>query len=80
MQGGGTISTPLPPHRFGPHDVVALKPNKADPATPAMASGVVYRIRDDFITIAVEADIDEGLDQPLRLEKLANEVCPLLFT
>ncbi|KAK9825119.1 hypothetical protein WJX74_010900 [Apatococcus lobatus] len=72
-KGGGSISSPLPPHRFGPHDFVALKPNKADPATPALASGVVYRIRDDFITIAVEADIDEGLDQPLRLEKLANE-------
>lgn len=53
---------------------MALKPNKADPATPALASGVVYRIRDEYITIAVEADIDEGFDQPLRLEKLANEV------
>lgn len=53
---------------------MALKPNKADPSAPAIANGVVYRVRDDFITIAVEADIDEGLDQPLRLEKLANEV------
>ncbi|KAK9868471.1 hypothetical protein WJX84_007692 [Apatococcus fuscideae] len=72
-KGGGTISSPLPPHRFGPHDVVALKPNKADPGAIALATGVVYRTRDDFIVIAVEADIDEGLDQPLRLEKLANE-------
>ena len=32
------------------------------------------RVRDDCITVAVEDMPDEGLDQPLRLDKLANEV------
>lgn len=36
--------------------------------------GLVYRVREDSITVAVEEAPDEGLDQPLRLEKLANEV------
>ena len=31
-------------------------------------------MRDDCITVAVEDMPDEGLDQPLRLDKLANEV------
>jgi len=34
----------------------------------------VYRVKEDCITVAVEEAPDEGLDQPLRLEKLANEV------
>ena len=32
------------------------------------------RVRDDCITVAVDEMPDEGLDQPLRLDKLANEV------
>jgi hypothetical protein len=31
-------------------------------------------VRDDCITVAVEEMPEEGLDQPLRLDKLANEV------
>ena len=31
-------------------------------------------MRDGSITVAAEELPDEGLDQPLRLEKLANEV------
>lgn len=74
LQGGGSISTPLPPHRFSPHDVVDLRPSKGDSGGPALVGGVVYRVRDDVITIAVEEPPEEGLDQPLRLVKLANEV------
>lgn len=36
-------------------------------------------MRDDCITVAVEEMPDEGLDQPLRLDKLANEACPSLI-
>lgn len=65
---------PLPPHKFSPHDVVDIRPNKADSSGPALVGGLVYRVREDSITVAVEEAPDEGLDQPLRLEKLANEV------
>ena len=75
LQGSGGASTlPLPPHKLSPHDVVDLRANKGDSTGPALASGLVYRVKDDAITVAVEEAPDEGLDQPLRLEKLANEV------
>ena len=52
---------------------VALRPAKGSAAEPALASGVVYRIREDALTVALEEAPDEALDQPLRLDKLANE-------
>lgn len=69
------MSHPLPPHKFSPHDVVDIRPNKADSTGPALVGGLVYRVKEDCITVAVEEAPEEGLDQPLRLEKLANEVC-----
>lgn len=75
LQGSGEAKpSPLPPHKFSPHDVVDVRPNKADSSGPALVGGLIYRVRDDSITVAVEEAPDEGLDQPLRLEKLANEV------
>jgi hypothetical protein len=88
-----SAAPPLPPHKFGPHDLVAIKPNKqggggggassGDAAAAsggagagaggALATGLVYRIRDNAIVVAVDDAPDEGLDVPLRLEKLANE-------
>ena len=74
-QGGGSLAPqPLPPHKFTPHDVVELRPGKGDSEGPALASGVVYRVRDDVITVAVDESPDADLDQPMRLHKLANEV------
>ncbi|KAK4404890.1 DNA-binding protein SMUBP-2 [Sesamum angolense] len=35
----------LPPHKFGNHDVVVLKPNKSDLGSPPLGQGVVYRIK-----------------------------------
>ena len=72
VQGGGSVSFPLPPHKLGPHDAVEIRPHKGP--SPALASGVVYRIKDDVIIIAVEELPEAGLDQPLRLDKLANVV------
>lgn len=37
-------------------------------------AGVVYRARDTSLVIAVDDVPEEGMDQPLRIEKLANEV------
>ncbi|KAL4856486.1 DNA-binding protein SMUBP-2 [Chlorella vulgaris] len=70
--GGG--SQPLPPHKLSPHDIVRLRPSKGDGAGPALAEGVVYRVKDAAITLAVDEVPEEGLDVPLRIEKMANEV------
>ncbi|XP_027068581.2 uncharacterized protein [Coffea arabica] len=64
----------LPAHKFGPHDVVILKPNKADPGSPSLGQGVVYRLKDSSITVAFDDVPEDGLNSPLRLEKVANEV------
>lgn len=78
MQGGGSISEqPLPPHKFGSHDIVDLKASKAPTNGPALAHGVVFRVKDKAIVVACEQMPDDELSQPLRLEKLANEVSPL---
>lgn len=65
---------PLPQHRFSPHDMVALRPAKGEPGGPVVASGVVYRLQETAVVIAVDEAPDDGLEQPLRLEKLANDV------
>ncbi|CAN6310295.1 unnamed protein product [Urochloa humidicola] len=64
----------LPSHKFGTHDVVALKPNKADAGSVSLGQGVVYRLKDSSITVAFDDIPEDGLNSPLRLEKLANEV------
>eukprot|EP00191_Tetraselmis_sp_GSL018_P018980 CAMPEP_0177584272 /NCGR_PEP_ID=MMETSP0419_2-20121207/3806_1 /TAXON_ID=582737 /ORGANISM="Tetraselmis sp., Strain GSL018" /LENGTH=425 /DNA_ID=CAMNT_0019073797 /DNA_START=53 /DNA_END=1327 /DNA_ORIENTATION=+ len=63
-------SEALPPHKFGPHDVVALRPNKGDSTAEALAEGLVYRVKDAAILVAVDEAPEEGLDRPLRLETL----------
>ncbi|KAE9590741.1 hypothetical protein Lal_00023123 [Lupinus albus] len=64
----------LPAHKFGIHDVVVLKLNKADLGSPALGQGVVYRLKDSSITVAFDDIPEDGLNSPLRLEKVANEV------
>ncbi|XP_047264354.1 DNA-binding protein SMUBP-2 isoform X8 [Capsicum annuum] len=64
----------LPPHKFGTHDIVVLKPSKAVLGCPALGQGVVYRLKDSSITVAFDDVLEEGLNNPLRLEKLVNEV------
>lgn len=75
----GGAPAPLPAHKFSPHDVVAVRPNAAassnGDAAASIAQGVVYRVHDDKIVVAVD-DLDDSatLDVPLRLDKLANKV------
>lgn len=64
----------LPSHKFGPHDTVVLKPNRADLGSAPLGQGVVYRLKDNSITVAFEDIPEDGLNSPLRLEKVANEV------
>ena len=40
----------------------------------ALCEGVVVRVRDDSLVLAVDEVPDSGLEVPLRLEKLANTV------
>lgn len=61
-------------HKFSPHDVVVLKPNKADQGSPSLGQGVVYRLKESSITVAFDEIPEDGLNSPLRLEKVANEV------
>ncbi|GLT87471.1 hypothetical protein SLE2022_055530 [Rubroshorea leprosula] len=66
----------LPTHKFGTHDVVVLKLNKADSGSPALGQGVVYWLKPvSSITVAFDDIPDEGLNSPLHLEKVANELC-----
>lgn len=75
-RGAGAGADPLPPHKFSPHDIVRLRPSRGDAGGggAALAEGVVYRVREGSITVAVDEAPGEGLGVPLRLEKLANEV------
>ncbi|GFR40163.1 hypothetical protein Agub_g720 [Astrephomene gubernaculifera] len=72
--GAGGPPAELPPHKFGPHDVVAIRPSRGPSDGPALVSGVIYRVRETSIVVAVDEAPEEGLDQPVRLDKLANEV------
>ncbi|XP_074582927.1 uncharacterized protein LOC141839147 [Curcuma longa] len=64
----------LPAHKFSNHDVVILKPNKADSSSPLLGQGVVYRLKDSSIIVAFDDIPEDGLNSSLRLEKVANEV------
>ncbi|PPD87357.1 hypothetical protein GOBAR_DD15707 [Gossypium barbadense] len=70
-----SLCFPLLAMQFGTHDVVVLKPNKADLGSPALGQGVVYRLKDSSIRIAFDDIPEDGLNNPLYLEKVANEVC-----
>ena len=65
---------PLPAHRFGPHDVVAMRASRAEPGSPPLARGVVCRLTESSIAVALDDAPDEDLDGLLRLDQLANEV------
>ncbi|KAK9813817.1 hypothetical protein WJX73_000065 [Symbiochloris irregularis] len=74
-KGGGTVAAqPLPPHKLSPHDLVEVRPSKGPSEGAPLASGVVYRVRDDVIVVALDESPDADLDVPMRLHKLANEV------
>jgi len=75
---GGTLhavlrpsrSDELPPHRFGPGDVVALRASRDEPAT---SSAVVVRARRDHVVVAI-GDDDRDLPSIVRLDRLATDV------
>lgn len=72
------FAPPLPTHSFTPHDVVRLRPSnvkfeETSTSNSELPQGVIYRIRDSSVELALD-DVPEFLDvSPLRLEKLSNE-------
>ena len=46
---------PLLVIQFGTHDVVVLKPNKADLGSPALGQGVVYRLKVIVTLLEIES-------------------------
>eukprot|EP00899_Mesostigma_viride_P028330 jgi/Mesvir1/8682/Mv26108-RA.1 len=66
----------LPAHKLTPHDVVSVRPNRSLDTSPAavLAQGVVYRLKESLVVVAVDDIPESGLDVPLRLDKLANDV------
>ncbi|WPT18014.1 DNA-binding protein SMUBP-2 [Picochlorum sp. SENEW3] len=75
---GSAQENVLPAHTLSQHDIVRIKPNKSDGSRAGFVfEGVVYRIRDASITVAVDVlpdDDDSFLCIPLKVEKLANYV------
>ncbi|KAK9726065.1 hypothetical protein RND81_05G187700 [Saponaria officinalis] len=51
-----------------------LPPHRADAGSPPMGQGVVYRLKDSSLTVAFDDIPEDGLNNSLRLEKVANEV------
>ena len=51
MRAEGNAARPLPPHKFGPHDVVALRPSKGDGGGAPLAEGIVYRLKDEQVSL-----------------------------
>jgi hypothetical protein len=76
---GGSEPPPLPTHKLSPNDIVAIKPvagaaANGEAGSSVIAQGVVYRVSDTRLVVAVEDLGDtEALDVPLRLDKLANK-------
>ena len=62
---------PLPAHRLGPGDTVALRPNSDKNA--AGVNGVVVRVRERGLIVALD-DEDAELDSLLRVDRLASDV------
>ena len=72
------VAPTLPTHCFSPHDIVRLRPSNVkveemNTSSSEFPQGVIYRIRDSSIELALD-DVPEFLDvSPLRLERLRNE-------
>lgn len=64
----------LPAHKFSQHDIVRIRPSKGDREKKFVMEGVVYRLLESSITIAVEEYPDESIYIPLKIEKVADYV------
>ncbi len=67
--------SPLPASRLGPGDIVSLQPQRGQRAQNETApSGVVVGKRAASIRVALDRDLDAELPEPIRLDRVANDV------
>lgn len=66
---------PLPEHQMTPHDEAAVRKDQ-DEGETILAKGVVYRLGEKHIVLAMDDVPEEGIvdGASLRIEKLANQV------
>ena len=69
----GQSDVPLPDHKLGVHDIVAVRPSAGATNEAPLARGIVCRLTDSQLSVALD-DAPEGCEGPLRVERLANDV------
>ena len=57
------------------NSIVDIRRNREELSEKALTSGVVFKMTDEQLVICLDTVPNEGLDRPLQLELLANEVC-----
>lgn len=70
-RGDGAV---LGEHKLGTHDVVAIRPSKGDASLPPLAKGLVTKVTDCSVCVALDDAPEDELDGILRVERLANDV------
>jgi len=66
----------LPPGRVGPGDIVTLRSGRSQPSKSLprdLVTGVVYRMTPRRVTVALDGAADVSLEEPVRLDKVAND-------
>src|SRR5262245_1514527 len=69
-----TTGGDLPAHRFQPGDIVLLKAMKGGPPSESSPTGVVYRLNSRRVTVALDDEPEDPLEEPLRLDRVANDI------
>jgi ATP-dependent RNA/DNA helicase IGHMBP2 len=71
----GQSDVPLPDHKLGVHDVVAIRPSSGAANEAPLARGIVSRLTDAQLSVALD-DAPEGplCEGAMRVERLTNDV------
>ncbi|HVR75451.1 MAG TPA: IGHMBP2 family helicase [Planctomycetota bacterium] len=64
----------LPASRFQPGDIVSLRPARGATPPAGAPAGVVFRISARRITVALDDAPEEPLEEPVRIDRVANDV------
>lgn len=67
----------LPCSKISQHDLVRLKANSRtakEASSKVLSEGIVYKLSETSVTIAVDEYPDEYISMPLKLEKIANHI------
>ena len=72
---GPSSARDLPANRFSPGDIVTFRASKRpERAADKLPTGVVHRLRRDTISIALDRENDELPDEPVRLDRVSNDI------